>query len=29
MKEKKGIWKLKYLEFHPEQNDSNETVEAT
>jgi hypothetical protein len=29
MKEKKGAWKLKYLESLPEQNDANETVEST
>ena len=25
MKEKKGVWKLKYLESLPEKNDANET----
>jgi hypothetical protein len=29
MKEKKGVWKLKYLESLPEQNDANETDEST
>ncbi len=29
MKEKKGVWKLKYLESLPEKNDANETEEST